>query len=94
MEFSYKQTFNTTLQLTLPEGWKLEEMPQNIRVTSEDKSISGHILYESTDERMVTITCQFRLTKVNYNNSEYNMIKQLFELFANRSKDMLVVKKK
>jgi hypothetical protein len=94
VEFPYKRTFNTTLQLTLPEGWKLEEMPQNIRITSEDKSISGHILYESADERMVSITCQFRLTKVNYNNSEYNMIKQLFELFANRSKDMLVIKKK
>lgn len=94
IEFPYKQTFNTSLQLTLPEGWKLEEMPQNIRVSSKDKSITGHILYESADERMVTITCQFRLTKVNYENNEYDMIKQLFELFANRSKDMLVIKKK
>lgn len=94
IEFPYKQAFNTSLQLTLPEGWKLEEMPQNIRVFSKDKSITGHILYESADERMVTITCQFRLTKVNYENNEYDMIKQLFELFANRSKDMLVIKKK
>ncbi|MBR2150088.1 MAG: DUF3857 domain-containing protein [Prevotella sp.] len=94
VEIPYKQTFNTTVQLTLPEGWKLEEMPQNIRVTSEDKSISGHILYESTDERIVSITYQFRLSKVTYDNNQYQMLRQLFELFANRSKDMLVIKKK
>lgn len=93
IEFPYKETFNMTLRLTLPEGWKLEEMPQNIRISAEDKSMVGHILYESADEHIVSITYQFRLNKVKYENNQYEMLRQLFELLANRSKDMLVIKK-
>lgn len=94
VEFPYKETFGMTLQLTLPEGWQLEEKPENIRITAADKSMAGHILYESVGENVVNITYQFRLNKVCYENSQYDMLKQLFEHFANRSKDMLVIKKK
>lgn len=94
VEFPYKETFNMTLLLTLPEGWQLEEKPENIRISAEDKSVTGHILYESVDERIVSITYQFRLNNVCYENNKYDMLRQLFEQFANRSKDMLVIKKK
>lgn len=94
VEFPYKETYNMTFLLTLPEGWQLEEKPENIRISAADKSVTGHILYESVDERIVSITYQFRLNNLCFEKEQYDMLRQLFEQFANHSKDMLVIKKK
>jgi hypothetical protein len=93
VEFPCKQTFSMTIRLTLPEGWNLDEKPNNTRITTEDKNISGHILYEMTDEHQLSIQVQFRLSSVTYYKSKYETLRQLFDLFSNRSKDMLVLKK-
>jgi hypothetical protein len=94
VEFPYKENYNMTLLLTLPEGWQLEEKPENIRITAADKSVTGHLLYDTIDERTISITCQFRLNNLCFEKEQYDMLRQLFEQFANRSKDMLVIKKK
>lgn len=94
VEFPYKENYNMTLLLTLPEGWQLEEKPENIRITAADKSVTGNILYDTIDERTVSITYQFRLNNLCFEKEQYDMLRQLFEQFANRSKDMLVIKKK
>jgi hypothetical protein len=93
VEFPYKQTFSMNIRLVLPEGWKLEEEPKSSRITTEDKSISGHILYEVKDEHLLSIQVQFRLSDVTYYKAKYDTLRQLFDLFASRSKDMLVLKK-
>ena len=93
VEFPYKQTFTLSVQLTLPDGWQLEELPKSTKITAADKSLAGHILYESTDEHTVTIHYQFRLSNVTYDKTQYDTLKQLFDIFANRAKDILVIKK-
>ena len=93
VEFPCKKTFSMTIRLALPEGWNLDEKPKNTRMMTEDKSISGHILYEVTDEHQLSIQIQFRLSSVTYYKSKYETLRQLFDLFSNRSKDMLVLKK-
>lgn len=94
VEFPYRSTFNVYLELTLPDGWQLEEMPKSVTVTTPDKSASGRINYAAGDGNTVTINYQFRLSNVCYNHQQYDMLSQLFDLFANRGKDMLVIKKK
>lgn len=93
VEFPCKKTFSMTIRLALPEGWNLDGKPKNTRMMTEDKSISGHILYEVTDEHQLSIQIQFRLSSVTYYKSKYETLRQLFDLFSNRSKDMLVLKK-
>ena len=93
VEFPYKQTFTLSVQLTLPDGWQLEELPKSTKITAADKSLAGHILYESTDEHTVTIHYQFRLSNVTYDKTQYDTLKELFDIFANRAKDILVIKK-
>ena len=93
VEFPCKQTFSMTIRLQLPKGWKLEDEPKSTKMTTEDKSISGHILYEITDEQLLSIQVQFRQSHVTYYKNEYETLRQLYDLFSNRSKDMLVLKK-
>lgn len=93
IEFPYKQTFSLNVEIKLPEGWKLEEMPKNIKMGTEDKTLSGHVLYEASPEGVITINYLFRLSDVTYTKDQYSTIRELFDLFAARSKDMLIVKK-
>ena len=93
VEFPYKQTFNMTIRLELPEGWKLEEKPQNIKITTPDKGISGHILYENNDERVLSVQVLFRQSRMTCYKDSYDTLRQLFDMFSSRSKDMLVLKK-
>ena len=41
----------------------------------------------------MTIHYQFRLSNVTYDKTQYDTLKQLFDIFANRAKDILVIKK-
>ena len=93
VEFPFKQLFNMTIHLTLPKGWELEEIPQKIRITTADNSISGHIAYELASNEMLTIQYHFKLNDVLYTSDKYDSLKQLFDLFASRSKDVIVLKK-
>ena len=94
VEFPYKQTFTFSAKIKLPEGWQLEEMPKSIRISAADKSLAGHVLYESSDDGVISINYMFRLSNVTYDKDQYSTLRELFELFASRSKDMLVIKKK
>ena len=94
VEFPCRSTFNAYVQLTLPDGWQLDEMPKSVNVTTPDKSASGRINYALSGGNTITINYQFRINNVCYDHEQYDMLSQLFDIFANRGKDMLVIKKK
>lgn len=93
VEFPYKQVFGMSMKIKLPEGWNLEEIPKSIKIATEDKSIAGHVLYESSDEGVISINYLFRLNHVTYDSEQYGTLRQLFDLLSSRSKDMLIIKK-
>jgi hypothetical protein len=93
VEFPCKQSFNMTIRLKLPEGWKLEDEPKSTKITTEDKSVSGQIMYEVSDENLLTIQVQFRQSSLVYYKDNYDTLRQLYDLFSIRGKDMLVLKK-
>lgn len=94
VEFPFAQLFTMNMRLSIPKGWEVDELPNNIRVSSPDNSITGHIFYEALDGNILTIQYNIRLKDIVYPNDKYATLKQLFDLFASRSKDVLVFKKK
>ena len=94
VEFPCRNSYNAYVQLTLPDGWQLEEMPKSVNVSTPDKSASGRINYALGDDNTITINYQFRISNVCYDHKQYDALSQLFDLFANRGKDILVIKKK
>jgi len=93
VEFPCRQNYNMTIRLTLPDGWLIEEMPKSTKVTTADRSITGQLLFEAADEHTLTIHYQFRLSELVYTSDNYNTLRQLFDLFASRSKDVVVIKR-
>ena len=94
VEFPCRNSYNAYVQLTLPDGWQLEEMPKSVNVSTPDKSASGRINYALGDDNTITINYQFRISNVCYDHKQYDALSQLFDLFVNRGKDILVIKKK
>lgn len=93
VEFSYRQSYSMNIHLSLPDGWQMEEIPQNANITTYDRSITCQIAYEKVDEKSLNIQYQFRLARLNYDSKQYPTIKQLYDLLVNRNKDVIVLKK-
>ena len=81
------------IRMKLPSSWELDEIPERIMVASSDNTISGHIAYDLASSNVLTIQYLFKLNNVLYTSDKYDTLKQLFDLFASRSKDMLVLKR-
>lgn len=94
VEFPFKQLLNMSVSLTLPEGWELEEIPKRTKIAAADNSMMGTILYDVKEGNVVSIQYRFRLKDIIYPSDKYDTLKQLFDLLASRSKDILVLKKK
>ena len=93
VEFPFKQFFSMNIRMKLPSSWELDEIPERIMVASSDNTISGHIAYDLASSDVLTIQYLFKLNNVLYTSDKYDTLKQLFDLFASRSKDMLVLKR-
>ena len=93
VEFPTTESDQVIINITLPEGYAVEDPPQSIAATTPDKGISGRLAtYPS--EGKVDVHYQFSINKVAHPNKNYPAIKDMFALFAQHSKDVLVVKKK
>ena len=93
VEFPTTESDQVIINITLPEGYAVEDAPKSIAATTPDKGISGRLAtYPS--EGKVDVHYQFSINKVAHPNKNYPAIKDMFALFAQHSKDVLVVKKK
>lgn len=94
IEFPYLQNYSMTVQLDIPEGWQLEETIENKRVVANDGTISGQILCEEKDNNSLILQYRFRLNSLVFSQDKYDTLKQLFDILANHSKEMIVIKRK
>jgi len=93
VEFPTTESDQVIINITLPEGYAVEDAPKSIAATTPDKGISGRLAtYPS--EGKVDVHYQFSINKVAHPNKNYPAIKDMFALFAQHSKDVLIVKKK
>lgn len=93
VEFPTTESDQVIINITLPEGYAVEDAPKSIAATTPDKGISGRLAtYPS--EGKVDVHYQFSINKVAHPNKNYPAIKDMFALFTQHSKDVLIVKKK
>ena len=93
VEFPTTESDQVIINITLPEGYAVEDAPKSIAATTPDKGISGRLAtYPS--EGKVDVHYQFSINKVAHPNKNYPAIMDMFALFAQHSKDVLIVKKK
>ena len=92
VEFPYLQSEQVVVNITLPKGYVMEDGPKQTSATTPDKGLSGRLL-TTTGDGKVQVQYQFSINAIVHPNSNYPALRQMFEMFAEHSKDLLVVKR-
>lgn len=92
VEFPYRQSEQIIVNITLPNGWIMEDGPKQTSASTTDRSVSGRLL-TSTDDGKVQVQYQFNVNSMTIPSSNYPALQQMFELFTEHSKDLLVIKR-
>lgn len=92
VEFPYTYQLVQSVMLTLPDGYALDEKPENLNVRTGD----GKVLckYSITQQgNQVILRYSFRLDKLLFLHTDYAELQQLWEIIAKKNNEMMVLKK-
>ena len=93
VEFPCRQVEVSNYSITIPEGWEVEELPQNVSVSTPDNGISFSSECTSADNE-IHISTVFRLNATFFGSGQYQNVRNMFTTLAERGNDMIVLKKK
>lgn len=93
VEFPSEESQQITINITLPEGYVLEDKPKPISATTPDKGINGYYAVNSSAGN-VQVQYRFNISKVLHPNNNYEALRDIFGMFADYGKAPIVVVKK
>jgi len=81
------------LNLTIPEGYEVAELPESINMTLPDGSGSYLYMIENKNN-ILQLRCEEALKKPVYLPEEYETLKGLFDLIFEKEAEQIILKKK
>ena len=93
VEFPSEMSQQVVVNITLPEGYTLSEIPKQVVASTPDKSISGLYFISQTDNK-VQINYQFKINKVLHKVENYDKLRGIFDMFHKCSTQSLAIIKK
>lgn len=92
VEYPYTSMLTVAVNLTLPEGYTIDEMPKSLQVVMKDQQIKCR--YNITQKgNSISINYQFRQNTLLFAPNEYLELKTIWETIAEKNTEMLVLKK-
>ena len=89
VEFPYTDHLSLTVNLTIPEGYVVDEKPEGLRVqTGDGKVFCRYTITQQNNQ--VTLRYLFRLQKLLFLNTDYPELQQLWEIIAKKNNEMMV----
>lgn len=90
----FPNTSNVTINCIydIPEGYTVEECPQNVRLKNGDNSLDC-IVYTVQKGNQIIVKYSFKLTKQIFSCDEYEDLKKFFDDLVSRNKEVIVLKK-
>lgn len=80
------------LNLTIPEGYVVEELPEPTSLKLPDNK--GMFLYNiQTNGKNIQLNCQFKISKTLFVASEYKSIKEFYNMVIAKQAEQIVLKK-
>lgn len=81
-----------TATLSIPAGFTVEEIPQNVAIGNADKSATLIVSYIKNDEQ-INISFMLNINKPLFTASEYEELKEIFNLVVQKQAEQIVLKK-
>ncbi|MDR0893449.1 MAG: DUF3857 domain-containing protein [Mediterranea sp.] len=92
IEMPYAEQYTMAIRLALPEGYAVEELPQPMTVSTEDrKGICRYLIRQEGHD--VVATYSFTFTNLFYLSTDYAGVKKFWEMVAEKNNEMMVIKK-
>lgn len=92
VEFPYTDHLSLTANLTIPEGYVVDEKPEGLRVqTGDEKVFCRYTITQQNNQ--VTLRYLFRLQKLLFLNTDYPELQQLWEIIVKKNNEIMVLKK-
>lgn len=93
VDFPYPMMERYISNITLPEGYVLDELPESLRVRSEDGSISCLFTASSNQTNQIGINLQVSIDRTVYQPDEYVILRQIFKKIIELQETTLVIKR-
>jgi hypothetical protein len=93
VEFSHPLRNNFSLNLTIPDGYVVEELPKSIRM--ELGNDGGTFQYASSvKDNVVQLVMKIQIDQLRFEPDDYDLVKAFFGQIATKSAEQIVLKKK
>lgn len=93
IDFPYPFEEKYQLTLVIPDGYEVEELPENANFALPDKG--GNMQFTITTlGNKVQLASNITVTRTKYTPNEYGAIKEMFDLMINKHQEPIVLKKK
>ena len=93
IEFNYPYVYTTTVVLTIPENYTIDEIPVPLNIALENNA--GRCLYEArkVSDNTIHLNYRFELNQIFFSPTDYEMIRELYGQVAAKNKELVVLKK-
>ncbi len=93
VEFPYPFKDQFILNLTIPDGYAIEEIPKSIRINLPENG--GTFQYiSSVTGNIIQLVIKIQLDKLRFDPEDYDIVKEFFNQIATKSAEQIVLKKK
>ncbi len=92
VEFSYPKHYRIVANISLPEGYTIEELPQNTRLTTRKKGVECSLQVEC-GERTIRCLFDFDMSRIIYPPTEYTDLSSFYGFLADLCNSRIIVKK-
>lgn len=92
INFDYLKTYMQIVEIKIPEGYVVEELPKPGRIVMNDNDIV--LVYRIAEENnTVKMHYQFQLKKITFQSTEYEAIRDFFAKLVAKNSEQIVLKK-
>lgn len=92
VDLGYPSRHRYVAKIKIPEGYAVEEMPESIRMRSEDGSVSASFT-AAKDEETISVNYTLDLGRAVFTADEYYALKEIFERAIELQTSMLVLRR-
>jgi hypothetical protein len=93
VEFEYPLRNNFSLNLTIPDGYTVEELPKSVRMKLPNNG--GLFQYASSvKDNVIQLAIKIQIDQLRFEPEDYALVKAFFAQIATKSAEQIVLKKK
>lgn len=92
VEMPFKVSENYILNMDIPKGYKVDEIPKSARVKLNENDGMFEYLITATDQKIM-LNCRIDLKKANFAAEDYQSLREFFGYVTKKQSEQIVLKK-